>query len=261
MKRLNANFGYLRKIGLRVAEGFNTRGRLFLLDYEAPAQLNNGAAFYYQDLQIGAYSYLRTGTIRHVKSIGRYCSIAPNVTLGESEHMTDWMSSSPAFHRTDQFFFYPPEDKAAPARVMPMDEVENDSATGEVEIGHDVWIGTDVVVRRGVKIGTGAVVGGGAFVTKDVPPYAIVAGVPAKVLRYRFSEKVIEAMLKVKWWEFDANVLAGVPFNKPAHALLEIAEREAAGKIARRPEVFGRIRLATAGFRTIRPSPQVGLKD
>ncbi|SHE42894.1 Acetyltransferase (isoleucine patch superfamily) [Litoreibacter ascidiaceicola] len=249
--KLNKNLSYLKKIGLRVAPGFNTRGRSLNLAFETPSQLNNGPAFYYNDLQIGAYSYLRTGTVRHVRRIGRYCSIAPNVTLGESEHMTNWLSSSTAFHRADQFSFYPPEKEAAAARVLPMDAAPHDAATGDVDIGHDVWIGTNVTVRRGVTIGTGAVIGGGAFVVKDVPPYAIVAGVPAKILRYRFPDKVIEAMHLVRWWEFDANDLAELPFNQPLITLLKIAEQEAAGTIARRPEDFGQIHLTTKGFHVL----------
>ena len=76
-----------------------------------------------------------------------------------------------------------------------------------MEIGNDVWIGERVMVMGGVKIGNGAVVGAGAIVTKDVPPYAIVAGVPAKVIRYRFSAEVIDELERIEWWNVNDKLL------------------------------------------------------
>lgn len=71
---------------------------------------------------------------------------------------------------------------------------------GAIEIGHDVWIGTNAIILSGVTIGTGAIVGAGSLVAKDVPPYAIVAGNPAKVLRFRFSDELIAKLLQSQWW-------------------------------------------------------------
>lgn len=76
-----------------------------------------------------------------------------------------------------------------------------------VEIGHDVWLGHGVIVMAGVKIGTGAVVGSGAVVTKDIPPYAIAVGVPAKVIKMRFDEDTIEKIIKTCWWDWDRKTL------------------------------------------------------
>ena len=72
----------------------------------------------------------------------------------------------------------------------------------KLEIGNDVWIAANVVITEGLKIGDGAVIGAGAVVTHDIPPYAIVGGVPAKVIRYRFTKEMIDELLKIKWWDF-----------------------------------------------------------
>ena len=81
------------------------------------------------------------------------------------------------------------------------------------EIGNDVWIGDNVFIKSGVKIGDGAVVGAGAVVTKDVPPYAVVVGVPARVIKYRFDEKTIAELLELKWWDLDAQIVKSLPFR------------------------------------------------
>jgi acetyltransferase-like isoleucine patch superfamily enzyme len=86
-------------------------------------------------------------------------------------------------------------------------DVQTDNPFHRVKVGNDVWIGTGVMVMGGVTIGDGAVIGAGAIVTKDVPPYAVVAGVPAKIIRYRFPEDTIELLNKIKWWEKDETEL------------------------------------------------------
>jgi tetrahydrodipicolinate N-succinyltransferase len=91
----------------------------------------------------------------------------------------------------------------------------------KTQIGNDVWLGNNVMIRAGVTIGTGAVVGMGSIVTKDVPPYAIVAGNPAKIIRYRFDEETIEKLLASKWWEKNGTVIAQLaPFFETPQMLL-----------------------------------------
>ena len=84
---------------------------------------------------------------------------------------------------------------------------EFDSFLGETIIGNDVWIGKDVNIMGGVTIGDGAIIGTGAVITKDVPPYAVVAGVPAKILKYRFDEEAIAAFLRIKWWNWSEELI------------------------------------------------------
>lgn len=88
-----------------------------------------------------------------------------------------------------------------------------------IEIGNDVWIGDGVFVKNGVKIGDGAVIGARAVVTKDVPPYAIVGGIPAKVIRYRFDEKVVQDLMKLKWWNLDDETIKQIPYENVEDAI------------------------------------------
>ena len=128
-------------------------------------------------------------------SIGSFCSIANGVIIGGGMHPIEWVSTSPVFYEgRDSVKAKFSEHK----RTAPLQSV----------VGHDVWIGQNVMVKQGVTIGTGAVVGMGSIVTKDVPPYAIVAGNPARVIRMRFNEDLAERLLASKWWTMDEKKLA-----------------------------------------------------
>ena len=128
--------------------------------------------------------------------IGHYCSIAADVEiLLGGEHRYEYVSSFPfnVFH----------EEHA---------EIEAFRSKGDVIIGNDVWIGRRAMILSGVTIGDGAVIAAGALVAKDVPPYAVVGGNPAKVLRYRFTEEQIASLLAIKWWDWpEEKVLEHVP--------------------------------------------------
>jgi len=119
--------------------------------------------------------------------IGKYCSIGPEVTifLG-SEHRIDWVSTYP-------FPFFWEEARSIPGHP---------STKGDVVIGNDVWIGFGVTVLSGVTVGDGAAVGARSVVTRDIPPYAIAAGNPARVIRYRFDEGTIRKLLEIQWWHW-----------------------------------------------------------
>ena len=122
--------------------------------------------------------------------IGHFCSIANYVAIGGGQHPVDWVGMSPVF--------YEGRDSVAKkfstfTRPLPR----------RVTIGSDVWIGYRAIILQGVKIGDGAVIGAGAVVTQDVEPYAIVAGVPARLIRYRFEEDLRSALVASCWWERD----------------------------------------------------------
>ncbi|MBX3566972.1 MAG: hypothetical protein KF914_02875 [Rhizobiaceae bacterium] len=211
----------------------------------------------YKSVSIGAYTYLRSGIVKHVKSIGRYCSLGPNVVLGEGEHPMDWLSTSMVSYMPSMYSWYPPEVEAAPKRLRPRNpETDVSTGHGQVVIGNDVWIGTNAMIRRGVTIGDGAVIGAGAYVNRDVEPYSVVAGVPARVIRKRFDDATIERLIALKWWEFHANDLIGVPFESPGDAITMIEDREAAGTLERWPVTYRTARLTRQGYTRISGVPR-----
>ncbi len=139
--------------------------------------------------KIGDYSYIGPKTSVYHANIGKFCSISFDANIGLAAHTLQNLSSSPIF-----------TEKQNALGVSWISENKFEEIK-KVEIGNDVWIGTRVTVMGGVKIGNGAVIAAGAIVTKDVPAYAIVAGVPATVKRYRFSESEIENLERIKWWD------------------------------------------------------------
>lgn len=144
---------------------------------------------------VGRYSIITDS------QIGTYCSISWFVTIGARSHPLE-RATSHAFTYRKQFALV---DKDA--------ELNHPKTV----IGNDVWIGANAVIRGGVNVGDGAVIGAGAVVTHDVEPYAIVGGVPAKVIGYRFDEKTRERLLQIKWWDFPDDILrknTGL-FSKP----------------------------------------------
>jgi len=131
--------------------------------------------------RIGSYTYIGRNTTITQSAIGRYCSIGNNVTIGPGEHVLHEISTSALFYEN-------------PWSVLTRDDVY---------VGDDVWIGVNAIVLRGVDIGIGAVIAAGAVVTKSVPPFAIVAGVPARIIGYRFPEDKQKAIMESLWWEAD----------------------------------------------------------
>lgn len=151
---------------------------------------------------VGSYSYIGKDC-RLNAHIGKFCSIAPGVKVVEGTHSMEYLSSSPVFLSTRRQCGTAFTKDEIVAEELLVDKEEKIA----VKIGNDVWIGENVLIKGGIVIGDGAVVGMGAVVTKDVEPFSIIGGVPAKTIRKRFSEKVIENIYQTKWWDHDENWL------------------------------------------------------
>lgn len=146
------------------------------------------APFFLHGVQLGDYSYISKNS--NVKNciIGKFCSIGPNFCCGLGLHPTNGISTSPMFYST------------ARQNGVTLSKENKVEESKQTKIGNDVFIGANVTVLDGVTIGDGAVVGAGAIVVDDIPPYAIAVGVPAKVVKYRFDEQTIGALLNKQWW-------------------------------------------------------------
>ncbi|MEO7893781.1 MAG: CatB-related O-acetyltransferase [Aeromicrobium sp.] len=186
---------------------------------------------------VGAFTYFYSGQAVKCASIGRYCSVAGGVRIGDHEHPTDWLSTSPFQYNPDRFGFSDAADDYV-TLVEGVDEGDHDFRGKGPRIGNDVWIGARVTILVGANVGDGAVIASGAVVTKDVPPFAIVGGVPAKVIRYRFDDDTIAQLLDIAWWRFSPNQLADVSFDSPDIAIKEIQRRIDDGMTPYEPEVL-----------------------
>lgn len=138
---------------------------------------------------IGDHTYIQKRSSLFNADFGKFCSIASGVSIGPGVHKTDGVSTHPVFY----------------LKNTPLAKIYCDKdlfiSSKRTSIGHDVWIGEKAIVLDGVTIGTGAIIAAGSVVTKDVAPYAIVGGVPAKQIKLRFIESEIDLLLKSKWWD------------------------------------------------------------
>lgn len=152
------------------------------------AAVCSGVRFYRG--KIGKYSYIGNNSFVSDTDIGSFTSISTDCYIGGTSHPTDWVSTSPVFHKWENIM----------KKNLARHEFEIFKRT---TIGNDVWIGNRVMIKAGVKISDGAVIGMGSIVTKDVGPYEIWAGNPARLIRKRFDNETIDTFEKIKWWEWD----------------------------------------------------------
>lgn len=165
--------------------------------------------------KVGRYSYCGSNnSISHVE-IGSFCSIASYCAIGGSGHPIDEVSTSPVFYEKKNLF------------KKYFGRTNNISEPKVTKIGHDVWIGESCFIKEGLRIGNGAVVGAHSVVTKDVPPYSIVVGSPAKVIKYRFDEGTIRNLQKIQWWDWKIEKIKayGKYFHSPTKLIQEVREK------------------------------------
>lgn len=164
-------------------------------------------------MKLGRFSCMGKACFIHNATIGRFCSIGHYCTIGGGKHEMTYVTTSSVFCRGGN-------NSLKKLGNLPQTEQP------DTKIGNDVWIGEKCYIKAGVEIGDGAVIGAHSVVTRNVEPYSIVAGAPARELRKRFSEEVIEKLLALKWWDWDDEKLQRYAdlFDDPQR-LIEAAER------------------------------------
>lgn len=148
--------------------------------------------------ELGDYSYIERHSEAIYTSIGKFSAIASDVRLNALEHPIERVSQHKVTYRPNEYFLNAKLDSVFRERRR----------EARVEIGHDVWIGHGAIIMPGIKIGHGAVVAAGAVVTRDVEPYAIVAGIPARFLKWRFEPNISLRIITLSWWDWEHDRLA-----------------------------------------------------
>ena len=242
-----ASITYIKKLG---SQGIHIDGEINLVKdilIEAPCCIRTIDRVYCN--KIGAYTYnQKSPSFDMLNMIGRFCSIAENVHFGVGNHPTSFLSTSPLMWEKEFFDNrrvrksqidrdYLVKNEARITKTNELRILEN-LKKDLITVGNDVWIGKNSLIMNGVTIGDGAVIGEKTVVTKDVPPFAIVVGTPAKVVRYRFDERTIERLLRIKWWDYGLPILEGVEWTNIDQALNQLEQKIADGIALWKPKLF-----------------------
>jgi virginiamycin A acetyltransferase len=156
---------------------------------------------------IGSYSNIGVASYVSDSDVGRYCSIGARVSIGGYEHPQDWLGlTSHQWGKNTQQLVSAEAQELLSGNQAPKQPI--------TYVGNDVWIGDNAVIKKSVSIGSGGIVGAGSVVTKDVPEFSIVVGVPARILRFRFPVDLRSAISASKWWDLDLEEIAHLPFSQ-----------------------------------------------
>lgn len=200
------------------------RARLFA---EPPARFL-GPLTIRSETRLGAYAEIGSDVEIQSATLGRYCEVGPGSILGATGHPTTWLSVSAFQYKPTTWGWH---ESAAGAAVIDPEAGGRQSFRSvggdRAVIGNDVWIGANVVVLRGVTIGDGCIVAANAVVTRDLPPYSVAGGVPAKVIRSRVPDDLRDELLDLRWWRFSPRQLSGVPYDDVPAAVAALRTREA----------------------------------
>ena len=207
------------------------------LDIEVPFFMHKTFFNVRNHCNVGAYTLFRGGRITSLKKIGRFCSVAPDVTIGDGEHPTSFLSTHHFQYGGNLFDFWKHFKDHKGNQKLSDEDVTREPPS----IGNDVWIGAGVYIKRGVKIGDGAIIAAGAVVTKDINPYEIVGGVPAKPIRKRFSDIIIRDLLEIQWWNYPIKSLRNFDFRNVEKCIIAI--REGVDKGIMRPAEYDIIKI------------------
>ena len=195
---------------------------------------------------MGAFSY-SNGALEYGVTIGRYCSIGRNLSFFGADHFADWISTSPRFY-ADGFHDFDGDlsDRARRKR--------------RVIIGNDVWIGANVTMKNDLEIGDGAIIAANSVVTKDVPSFTIVGGVPARVIRPRFGKDLQSRIEGAQWWHYKASDLRDMRANDP-HAFLDALDAKVAANLISpyRPGLITTQTLLTEALKSAVESEKAGV--
>lgn len=190
---------------------------------------------------IGAFSYINLRSVKAVTTnccveaerIGRFCQIAHGVNIGLGSHPAGFLTAHLAFRYSPKEQWIQSFMKKREAIFEPIIQKKYIEASRKPLpiIGNDVWIGFGSTVMNGVTISDGAIIATSAVVTKDVPPYTIVGGMPARVIRQRFSDRVVEKLLELKWWDYGPDVMSGLDISDPEYCVDALEERIKTGQV------------------------------